>query len=63
MEDHKHRGELHSYGLPSGYGKQVVADIVTLLNEALKSIGVANNKLVAASLAADGHCPDDGGSP
>jgi hypothetical protein len=63
LEDHKHRWELHSYGLPNGYGKQVVTDIVTSLNEALKSIAVASNKLVSASLTADGHCPDDAGSP
>ena len=45
LEDHKYRWELHSYGLPEGYDKQVVADIIDLLIEALKGIGVADNKL------------------
>jgi hypothetical protein len=63
LQDHKHRWELHSYGLPNGYGKQVATDIVTLLNGALKSIAVANNKLASASLAADSHRPDNAGSP
>jgi hypothetical protein len=28
LEDHKYRWELHSYGLPEGYGRQVVADVI-----------------------------------
>ena len=32
LEDHKYRGELHSYGLPQGYDKLVVADIIVLLD-------------------------------
>jgi hypothetical protein len=31
LEDHKYRWELHSYGLPDGYDKLVVADIIGLL--------------------------------
>ena len=62
LEDNKYRWELHSYGLPDGYGKQVVTDIVNLLNEALKSIGVADNKLLWAHTKAAEHLPDDPGS-
>jgi hypothetical protein len=28
LEDHKYRRELHSYGLPEGYDKLIVADSV-----------------------------------
>ena len=41
LEDHKYRWELHSYGLPEGYHKLIVTDIIALLIEALKDIGVA----------------------
>jgi hypothetical protein len=41
----KYRWELHSYGLPEGYDRQVVADVIALLIEALKGIGIADNKL------------------
>jgi hypothetical protein len=45
LEDHKYRWELHSYGLWEGYDKLVISDIIDLLIEALKGIGVADNKL------------------
>lgn len=45
LEDHKYRCELHSYGLAEGYDKLVVSVIIALLIEALKCIGVADNKL------------------
>jgi hypothetical protein len=41
LEDHKYRWELYGYGLPDGYDKLVASDIIALLIEALKSIGVA----------------------
>jgi len=48
LEDHKYRWELHSYGLPEGYDKLIVTDIIALLIEALKGIGAADNKLLRA---------------
>ena len=48
LEDHKYRWELHSYGLAEGYDKLVVSDIIALLIEALKAIGVADNSLLGA---------------
>jgi hypothetical protein len=48
---------LHSYGLPEGYDKLVVADIIGLLIEALKGIGVTDNKLIQAHTKADQHNP------
>jgi hypothetical protein len=57
LEDHKYRWELHSYGLPEGYDKLVVADIIVLLIEALKDIGTADNKLLQAPTKADHHNP------
>jgi hypothetical protein len=36
LEDHKYRWELHSYGLPDGYDKHVVTEIIALLKDALK---------------------------
>jgi hypothetical protein len=57
LEDHKYRWELHSYGLPEGYDKLVVADIVGLLIEALKGIGAADNKLMQAQIKANNHKP------
>jgi hypothetical protein len=36
---HKYRWELHSYGLPNGCDKLVVADIIDLLIEALRGDG------------------------
>jgi len=60
LEDHKYRWELHSYGLPEGHDKLVVADIIVLLIEALKGIGAADNKLLQAHTKADHHNP---GSP
>ena len=45
LEDHKYRWELYGYGLPDGYDKLVASDIIALLIEALKSIGVAGDKL------------------
>jgi hypothetical protein len=57
LEDHKYRWELYSYGLPEGYDKEVVADIIVLLIEALKGIGAADNKLIQAHTKADHHNP------
>jgi hypothetical protein len=57
LEDHKYRWELHSYGLPQGYQKEVVADIIVLLIEALKGVGAADNKLIQAHTKADHHNP------
>ena len=49
---------MHSYGLPEGYDKLVVADnIIALLIEALKSIGAADNKLLQAHTKAEHHNP------
>jgi hypothetical protein len=60
LEDHKYRWELHSYGLPEGHDRQVVADVIALLTEALKGIGNADNKLLQAHTKSDHHNP---GSP
>ena len=57
LEDHKYRWKLHSYGLPEGYDKLVISDIIALLIEALKGIGVADNKLLQAHTKADHHNP------
>jgi hypothetical protein len=57
LEDHKYRWELHSYGLPEGYDKEVVADIIALLIDALKGIGAADNNLLQAHTKADHHNP------
>jgi hypothetical protein len=57
LEDHKYRWELHSYGLAEGYDKTVVSEIIALLNEALKGIGVADNNLLGAHTKAEGHNP------
>jgi hypothetical protein len=57
LEDHKYRWELHRYGLPEGYDKLVVADIIVLLIEALKGIGATDNKLIQAHTKADHHNP------
>jgi hypothetical protein len=48
---------LHSYGLPEGYDRQVIADVIALLIEALKGIGIADNKLLQAHTKADCHNP------
>ncbi|WP_255506888.1 hypothetical protein [Mycobacterium sp. AZCC_0083] len=58
LEDHKHRWELHSYGLPEGDDRQVVADVIALLVEALKCFGTADNKLLDAYTKADRHNPN-----
>lgn len=42
LEDHKYRWELHSYGLPEGYDRQVVTDVIALLVEALDGIRIAD---------------------
>jgi hypothetical protein len=57
LEDHKYRWELHSYGLPEGYDRQVVAEVIALLVEALKGIRIADNKLLQAHTKADCHNP------
>jgi hypothetical protein len=57
LEDHKYCWELHSYGLPEGQDRQVVADVIALLAEALKGIGNADNKLLQAHTKADCHNP------
>ena len=48
----KYRWELYSYGLPDGYDKLLASDIIALLNEGLKSIRVAGNRLSHAQLKA-----------
>ena len=40
---------MHNYGLPEGYDKLIVAEIIGLLVEALKGIGAADNKLLTGS--------------
>ena len=62
LEDHKYRWELHSYGLAEGYDKLVVSDIIAMLNEALKAIGVADNNLLGAHTKAKSHNPPSPGS-
>src|SRR5271154_6872393 len=62
LEDHKYRWELHSFGLPDGYDKHIVTEIITLLNQALKDIGDADNKLLGAHTKAASHRPDDSGT-
>jgi hypothetical protein len=62
LEDHKYRWELHSYGLPEGYDRQVVADVIALLVEALNCIGIADNKLLGAHTKADCHHPRSPGT-
>jgi hypothetical protein len=57
LEDHKYRWELHSYGLPEGHDREVVADVIALLIEALKGIGIADSKLLQAHTKADCHNP------
>ena len=57
LEDHKCRWELHSYGLPAGYDKLVVADIIGSLIEAPKGIRAPDNKLTQAHTKADHHNP------
>ena len=57
LEDHKFRWELHSYGFPEGYDGQVVTDVIALLIEALKGIGIADKKLLQAHTKADHHNP------
>jgi len=55
LEDHKYRWQLYGYGLPDGYDKLVVSDIIAALLEALKGMGIARNRLVHAQLKADDH--------
>ena len=62
LEDHKYRWELHSYELPEGYNKLVVTDIIALLIEALKGIGVADNNLLGAHIKAKSHNPTSPGA-
>ena len=57
LEDHKYRWELHSNGLPEGYGKLVVADIIALLIEAVTGICATDNNLIHAHTKADHHNP------
>jgi hypothetical protein len=57
LKDHKYRWELHGYGLPEGYDRHVVAEDIALLFEALKGIGIADNKLLQAHTKADCHNP------
>jgi hypothetical protein len=44
-------------GFPEGYDRHVVADVIAMLVEALKSIGIADNKLLGAHTKADCHHP------
>ena len=48
---------MHSYGLPEGYDKLIISDIIGLLIDALKGIGVADNTLLQAHTKADHHNP------
>jgi hypothetical protein len=57
LEDHKHRWELHNFRLPEGYDKHVVADLIAMLVEALKCIGIADNMLLGAQTKAGCHSP------
>jgi hypothetical protein len=57
LEDPKYRWELHSYGLPEGYDRHVVGEVIDLLVDALVAIGVADNKLLLAHVKAKGHTP------
>ena len=57
LEDHKYRWELNSYGLPEGYDKLVISDIIALLIEALTGIGATDNTLLQAHTKADHHNP------
>jgi hypothetical protein len=50
LEDHEYRWELHSYGLPEGYDKLVVSDIINLVIGALRGIGATDNKLLRPTL-------------
>jgi hypothetical protein len=63
LEDQKYRWELHSYGLPEGHDKLVVAEIIALLIDALKGIGAADNKLLQAHTQADHHNPTSPTAP
>jgi hypothetical protein len=62
LENHKYRWELLSYGLAEGYDKLVVSDIIALLNEALKGIGVADSRLLGAHTKAKSHNPTSPGA-
>lgn len=61
LEDHKYRWELHSYGLPDGYDKHVVTEIIASLNDALNHIGDADNNLLSAHTKAASHSANDPG--
>ena len=50
-------GNCTATGCSEGYDKQVVADVIALLIEALKGIGIADNKLLQAHTKADYHNP------
>ena len=50
---------MHRYGLPEGNDKLVVVHIIGLLIEALKGIGIADNKLLQAHTKADHHNPSN----
>jgi hypothetical protein len=54
---------LHSYGLAEGHDKLVVSDIVALLIEALKGIGVADNDLFGAHIKVKSHNPTSPAGP
>ena len=62
LEDHKYRWKSHSYGLAEGYDKLVVSDIIALLIEALKGIGVADSNLLGAHIKAKSHNPTGPGA-
>lgn len=62
LEDHKYRWEVLSYGLAEGYDKLVVSDIIALLNEALKGIGVADGRLLGAQAKVESHNPASPGA-
>ena len=50
-------GNCTATGSLEGYDKQVVADVIALLIDALKGIGIANDKLLQAHTKADYHNP------
>ena len=44
LEDRRYRWELRNYGLPEGTDKLIVSNIIEVLIEALRAIGLADNK-------------------
>jgi hypothetical protein len=59
VEDCKYRWELHNYGLPDGPNRRVVEEIVNQLNQVLRGIGAADNRLLDAHCAAARYVTGD----